>query len=109
MSRVRVLRSRQAVGAAFLFALSSALTVVLPAQPALAQQVRQVDLTVERLVQLTMDNSYEIQLLRMGVEQTRLRLRAERAGLKSRVRLDMTVPTFESVSETQYNSSLGRN
>jgi hypothetical protein len=107
MSRVRAQRRRSG-GAHVVLALAAALGAALPAQPALAQP-RQIDLTVDRLVQLTMDNSYQIQLLRMGVEQTRLRLRAERAGLKSRVRLDMTVPTFESVSETQYNSALGRN
>ena len=78
--------------------------------PVLGQEaVGAIDLTLERMVELTLSNSYEVRFLNMGVEQTRLRLSAERAALRSSVSLDLAVPTFQSLSEFQYDSEIGRN
>jgi outer membrane protein len=68
-----------------------------------------VELTPESMVELALSNSYQVRYLNMGVEQTRQRLRAQRARLRSSVSLDITAPTFESISEEVYDSNLGRN
>jgi outer membrane protein TolC len=78
--------------------------------PAAAQQpASSIELTVERMVELTLSSSYQVRFLNMSVEQTRQRLRAENARLRSSVSLNVSAPEFQSVSETQYNSTLGRN
>jgi outer membrane protein TolC len=66
-----------------------------------------VDLTLERLLQLTLSNSYEVRFLNMSVQQTQLRLRAERARLRSNVSLDISAPQFTYASEPRWNSQLG--
>jgi outer membrane protein TolC len=58
------------------------------------------------MVELTLSNSYEMRFLNMSVQQTQLRLQAERAGLRSRVELDVSAPDFQRVSERQWNSEL---
>jgi hypothetical protein len=68
-----------------------------------------LDLTLERMIQLTMENSYQVQFLDLGIQQRNFNLQAERAGLRSSVSLDVTMPTFRSVSEEEYDSQLGRN
>src|SRR6185503_14328464 len=72
-------------------------------------QPETIALTLERMAELTLSNSFQMRLLNMGVEQTQLRLRAERAALRSTVSMDVRVPTYQSISETQWNSTLGRN
>ena len=66
-----------------------------------------VDLTLERLLQMTLSNSYEVRFLNMSVQQTQLRLRAERARLRSNVSLDISAPQFTYASEPRWNSNLG--
>ena len=39
-----------------------------------------IELSLERMVELTLSNSYQVRFLNLGVEQTRLRLAAERLG-----------------------------
>jgi len=67
-----------------------------------------IELSLERMVQLAMDNSYQIRRLNLEVERTSHRLRAELAGLKSRVDLEMSIPAYELISESRWNSSLQR-
>jgi outer membrane protein TolC len=97
-----------------LAALACLVFVGTPADYVAAQQqgltqAGVIDLTVERMVQLTLSNSFQVRLLNMSVEQTRLGLRAERAGLRSSVSLTVSAPDFSSVSQSRYNSVLGRN
>jgi outer membrane protein TolC len=66
-----------------------------------------VDLTLERLLQLTLSNSYDVRFLNMSVQQTQLRLKAERARLRSRVSLDISAPQFTYASEPRWNSQAG--
>ena len=87
----------------------AALALPLTARQAAAQEPQTIALTLERMAELTLSNSFQMRLLNMGVEQTQLRLRAERAALKSTVSMDVRVPTYQSISETQWNSTLGRN
>jgi outer membrane protein TolC len=72
-----------------------------------AQQPQTIALTLERMVELTLSNSFEMRFLNLSVEQTQLRLQAERAGLRSSVTMDVSAPDFQSISETQWNSQQG--
>ena len=76
---------------------------VLSAQAAASR----VDLTLEKLLELTLSNSYEVRFLNMSVQQTQLRLRAERARLRSNVSLDISAPQFTYASEPRWNSQAG--
>lgn len=71
-------------------------------------RVQVIELSLERMVQLAMENSYQIRRLNLEVERTNHQLRAELAGLKSRVDLEMSVPAYELISESRWNSSLQR-
>jgi outer membrane protein TolC len=83
------------------------------AGPTAAQQVAQggqtIELTLERMIGLTMESSYQVRFLDMGIQQRNLGLQAERANLRSSVSMDLTIPTFQSVSNEEYDSGLGRN
>ncbi len=84
--------------------------LVVGAPPARAQQTRQViDLTVERVVELGLRDSYRVRQLSLGIERTRSLLRAQQAGLKSRVEMDVAAPEFESISDYKWNSTLQKN
>jgi outer membrane protein TolC len=72
-------------------------------------QARTIELTLERMVDLTLSDSYEIQQLDLSIDRTRHRLRAERARLRSSVDLELSVPQFESASEAEWNPDIGRN
>jgi outer membrane protein TolC len=50
-----------------------------------------------------------VRQLLLDIERTRSLLRAEQAGLKSRVSLEVTAPEFESISEYKWNSDLRKN
>lgn len=75
--------------------------------PATQEQV--IDLTLERMVEYAMSNSYRIRQVYLDIQRTRHRLGAERAGLKSRVFMNVSAPQLESVSEPVWNSELQRN
>jgi len=70
---------------------------------------RTIDFTLDAAMDIAMKNSYRVQQLQMGIEQTRKELEAERDGLKSRVYLTLQAPEFESVSNYKWNSTLRRN
>jgi outer membrane protein len=84
-------------------------TFVAGSSPALAQQTQPVDLTLERLVELGLRDSYRVRQLQLDIERTRSLLRAEQAGLRSRVELEIAAPEFEVLSEEKWNSDLQRN
>lgn len=67
-----------------------------------------VDLSVERMVELGLRDSYRVRQLVLGIERERSFLRAQEAGLKSRVQLEVSAPDFTSISEYKYNSTLQR-
>lgn len=101
--------------ARFLAVLSGIALAMLPTPRLAAQDLAPaaaggtIDLNVERMVELTLSNSFQVRLLNMSVQQTRLGLAAERAGLRSSVSLNISAPDFQSISESRYNSVLGRN
>ena len=86
--------------------LCTALCTVAGTRSAEAQQT--VDLTLERMVELGLRDSYRVKQLEIGIEQRRARLNAERAGMRSRVDLDLSGPDVRSISDYQWDSNLGR-
>jgi len=69
----------------------------------------EMQFTLESAVEIMMNNSYRIKSLRMGIEQTRLRLKAEQAGLKSKVYMNLMTPDLNRSSDYKWNSTLQRN
>ncbi len=63
-----------------------------------------IELSLDRAVEIAMENSYRIKQLKLGIERSRLWLKAERAGLKSKVYMNLTAPEFEAISDYKWNS-----
>ncbi len=68
-----------------------------------------VELTLDRMVSLGLRDSFRVRHLQLEVERTRSLLTAERAGLKSRVSLNIAAPQFQAISDNKWNSTLQRN
>ncbi len=67
-----------------------------------------IQLKLENAVEIAMDNSYRIKNLEMEIDKTLLRLKARRAGLKSKVYMDIQTPDLSRISENKWNSTLYR-
>ena len=76
--------------------------------PAEAQQPQKVNLTLERMVQLGLQDSYRVRHLQLGIDQRRAYLNAEKAGLKSRVDFEFSGPDLQSISDYKWDSNLQR-
>jgi outer membrane protein TolC len=96
------------VGAAILAGLAAGLPGFTRAA-AQEEDARVIDLTLERMVELTMSRSYQVRQLNLSIQRDRYNLQAEQARLKSSVDLDLTVPSFRLTSEPKWNSVLERN
>ncbi|MFH1765878.1 MAG: hypothetical protein ABIF09_16950, partial [Gemmatimonadota bacterium] len=100
-------RRSLAGGARFALAVTVTVTVtgamafpVLPGGRLTAQERAQViDLTLERMVDLTLSASYQIRRLNLGIQRDQYNLHAEQARLKSSVDMDLTIPAFRLTSE----------
>jgi len=68
-----------------------------------------IELTLDHMVELGLRDSYRVRHLQLEVERTRSLLSAERAGLKSRVSLNIAAPQFQAISDSKWNSTLQRN
>jgi outer membrane protein TolC len=74
------------------------------------QEARQViELTMERMVDLTMSSSFRVRQLNLEVQRDRFNLQANQARLKSSVDLDLTIPAYSLTSEPKWNSDLQKN
>jgi len=81
--------------------------LALPAGPLAGQEQAQViDLTLERMVDLTLSTSYEVRRLNLEIERDQHNLHAEQARLRSSVDMELTVPAFRLTSEPKWNSEL---
>ena len=89
--------------------LAAALAALLISGGSLDAQQTAVEMTLERMVDLTLSGSYRIRNLNLGIEATRQELRAEQSRLRSQVELELSVPTLESIAEPRWNSELGLN
>src|SRR5688500_6235864 len=88
--------------------LAAAGALLFSAVPVSAQ-TEIVDLSLERAVEMAMDDSYQVRRLRLEIDRTRKLLEAERAGLKSSVTMNFSLPQFQAISEQRWSSQLGRN
>jgi outer membrane protein len=77
----------------------------LPAQT-LGQET---ELTLDLMVELGLRDSYRVRQLQLDVERTRSLLRAEQAGLKSKVELQLATPDIQTISDYKWNSNLQLN
>lgn len=79
-------------------------------EPSAAAQAppRVIELDLERMVDMALSTSYQVRQLNLGIDQTQLRLRSQRARLRSRVDLELSAPDFRSITENRWNSDLGR-
>jgi outer membrane protein TolC len=67
-----------------------------------------IDLTLERMVELSLSSSYQIRRLNLEIQRDQHNLRAHQARLKSSVDMDLTIPAFSLESEPRWNSDLQR-
>lgn len=67
-----------------------------------------IELDLERMVDMALSTSYRVRQLNLGIDRTQLRLRSQRARLRSRVDLDLSAPDYRSITENRWNSDLGR-
>ena len=78
------------------------------ATPSAAQEADVVRLTLDRMVDLALSNSFQVRQLNMSIDRTRFSLQAQRARLRSRIDLNVSAPDFQSVAEPRWNSNLQR-
>jgi len=83
-------------------------TINLGTVPNLSAQ-KEIEFTLESAVEIMMESSYRIRNLKMGIEQRRLYLKAEQAGLKSKVYMNLITPNLDNSSDYKWNSTLQRN
>ena len=83
--------------------------LILPGASQSAAAGQTIELTLERMVELGLRDSYRVRQLQLEVERTRSLLRAEQASLKSRVELDLNAPEYQAISDYKWNSDLQRN
>jgi len=84
------------------------MAIILNTAPNLSAQ-EEINFTLESAVEIMMDSSYRIKMLKMGIEQRRLFLKSEQAGLKSRVYMNLITPNLDNSSDYKWNSTLQRN
>jgi outer membrane protein len=68
-----------------------------------------LELTLEKMVELGLRDSFRVRQLQLDVERTKSLLSAEQAALKSRVSLNISAPQFQAISDNKWNSTLQRN
>lgn len=96
-----VRRKRTALSLPFLIVI---VLLLCPSRTSQAQEV--VDLSLESAVEMALGNSYRVRQLQLGIEQSRRWLAAHRAGLKSRVYMNVTTPEVAAISDNKWNSDL---
>ncbi|MEX2570729.1 MAG: TolC family protein [Gemmatimonadota bacterium] len=106
LERCNAVRSRDGVVMGILLVLAAATQGVAQETPAARGPI---ELSVERAVEMAMDDSYQVRRVRLNIERTRQLLRAEQAGLRSRVYVDFSLPEFEQISEERWNAERGIN
>lgn len=100
-------------GLAGLFFLAVLAGAVLLPTPLGAQeptpQPQVIDLTLERMVELSLSSSYQIRRLNLEIQRDQYNLKANQARLRSSVDMDLTIPAFSMTSEPKWNSDLQKN
>ena len=68
-----------------------------------------IQLTLDTAIDIAIKNSYSIKQLELGIEKNRYWLKAERAGLKSKVYMNLMAPELDAVSDYKWNSTMRKN
>jgi outer membrane protein len=68
-----------------------------------------IELTLERMVELSFSSSYQIRRLNLEIQREQYNLKSQQARLKSSVDMELTVPAFSLTSEPKWNSDLQKN
>ncbi len=90
-----------------LLLVTASVAQALPGAPLVAQEGRQViDLTLERMVELSLSSSYQIRRLNLEIQRDQFNLQSQQARLRSSVDMDLTIPAFSLTSEPKWNSDL---
>jgi len=84
------------------------MTIILCTGPNLSAQA-EINFTLDSAVEIMMESSYRIKMLKMGIEQRRLYVKAEQAGLKSKMYMNLITPNLDNSSDYKWNSTLQRN
>ncbi|MEK9505095.1 TolC family protein [Gaopeijia maritima] len=100
-------RGLGAVGVAWTMGVAASAPASASVMPAQTAQADTIEMTLNRMIDLALGNSFRIQQVNLNIERTRLRLKAERARLRSRVDLELSAPTLRAQSEPRFDTQLG--
>jgi len=84
--------------------LVCAAALTLASEAGVAREV--IELNLDKAVEIAMEGSYRIKQLELGIERNRQWLKSRRAGLKSRVYMNLKAPEIKAVSDYKWNSTL---
>jgi outer membrane protein TolC len=70
------------------------------------QPTNVIDLTLDNTVKISMERSDRVKQLELSIDRTRQYLKASRAGLKTKLSMNLKAPVIEAVSEYKWNSIL---
>lgn len=74
--------------------------------PAACSNAAPIHITLERAVNIAMENSYRIKQLKLDIERNTFWLKAHQAGLKSNVYMNLRTPDLQNISDYKWNSVL---
>ena len=72
--------------------------------PVVAISGSRIHITLERAVDIAMQNSYRVKRLKLDIERNTYWLRARQAGLKSKVYMNLRTPDLQNISDYRWNS-----
>lgn len=76
--------------------------------PVMARGGDAVHITLDRAVDIAMENSYRVKRLKLNIERSTFWLKAHQAGLKSKVYMNLRTPDLQNISDSKWNSVLRR-
>lgn len=78
--------------------------ILLVFLPVLAISDNGIHITLERAVDIAMENSYRVRQLKLEIERNTFSLKARQAGLKSKVYMNLRTPDLQNISDYKWNS-----
>ncbi|NQT26881.1 TolC family protein [candidate division KSB1 bacterium] len=80
--------------------------ILLVFLPVLAFSGSRIHITLDRAVDIAMENSYRVKRLKLNIERSTFWLKSRQAGLKSKVYLNLKTPDLQNISDYKWNSIL---
>src|SRR4030042_2925275 len=84
------------------------MTVSLTGISRAADSRKIIPLTLESAVYIAIDNFYQSKQLEMGIRRSMFSLKAQNAGLKTQIYMDLKTPDLQRISDYKWNSNLYR-